>query len=172
MLHNNEIEEKDSPPENLVDLLEKWSACFSRRAMQDALAVAHSAGLTLPSLYLLIHLADHQGAEIGHLRRFMHGSSADASQKVERLVQLGLLQRSEDPRDRRVRTVCLTTEGQRIIQQTIVRRRQWLSVVMAGLSLQEQAESASALCSLVRQAQSLSKQDFDSYQETDGKDLS
>ncbi len=69
---------------------------------------------------------------------------------VGRLDQLGLVERSVDPDDRRICRVELSQEGRRFVERTRNRRRAWLSTRLAGLDADEVATLAAALPVLER----------------------
>ena len=56
---------------------------------------------------------------------------------VERLVQQGLVQRSEAPGDRRVRLVHLTERGRQVVNESIRAGQQWIERVHATLTAEQ-----------------------------------
>ncbi|MDQ3354725.1 MAG: MarR family transcriptional regulator [Actinomycetota bacterium] len=67
-----------------------------------------------------------------------------------RLDQLGLIERTVDPDDRRVCRVRLSTVGRRFVERTRNRRRAWLTTRLATLEADEVATLAAALPVLER----------------------
>ncbi len=63
----------------------------------------------------------------------MEISSAAASQNIERLVQSGLVERAEDPEDRRVRQVALTDKGREFVKASLEQRFNWVEELITGL---------------------------------------
>ena len=53
-------------------------------------------------------------------------TNAAASQSIDRLVNLGLIKRTEDPEDRRAKQLALTPSGQALIEKGIEARSQWI----------------------------------------------
>jgi len=76
-------------------------------------------------------------------------STAAASQMLERLVQQGLILRSEDPRDRRVKQLVLTDKGRGIMQDVLQARQGWLNDVVSALSADERNQIAAAVRILI-----------------------
>jgi DNA-binding MarR family transcriptional regulator len=74
---------------------------------------------------------------------------------IERLVQLDLLQRSEDPLDRRSKCLALTEKGRAVIGESIEARRRWLEDLTTTLTPDQQEAIASALTTLTHAAQRL-----------------
>jgi DNA-binding MarR family transcriptional regulator len=71
---------------------------------------------------------------------------------VGRLDQLGLIERTVDPEDRRVCRVQLSHEGKRFVERTRSRRRAWLTTRLATLEDDDVAALAAALPVLERLA--------------------
>jgi DNA-binding MarR family transcriptional regulator len=74
---------------------------------------------------------------------------------INRLVQLELLQRSEDPLDRRNKSLALTDKGYALIGKSIEARRRWLQNLTNTLTPDQQEAIASALTTLTQAAQTL-----------------
>jgi DNA-binding MarR family transcriptional regulator len=74
---------------------------------------------------------------------------------VERLVQQGLLQRTEDPHDRRVKQVTLTDNGHALVEAGIEARRHWMEQLTKALTPDEQQRIARALILLTQSARKL-----------------
>lgn len=77
------------------------------------------AHLTMPQLKILLMLAAGGGASGQELQRFMGVSLATVTGIVDRLVAHDLVERHEDPHDRRVRRVMLTQHGRLIVERII-----------------------------------------------------
>jgi DNA-binding MarR family transcriptional regulator len=77
----------------------------------------HATGLSMAQIHALMyvyHAGESRVAEIGALNE---ASPAAASQLVERLVRQGLVERSEDPQNRRIKKVRLSERGRRLIRE-------------------------------------------------------
>ncbi len=82
-------------------------------------------------------------------------SSAAASQMLDRLVQLGFIQRSENPEDRRGKCLSLTDKGQTFLQKGIRVRQRWIEDLAASLSSEEMRAAANTVAMLVGKARAL-----------------
>ena len=100
--------------------------------IQDFMQFMHQTGLSRPQIHALLliyHAGECRISEIGALT----GSSpAAASQLVERLVTQGLVQRSEDPLNRRIKKLRLTGKSLKLIRQGVSSNR-FLAELMAAL---------------------------------------
>jgi len=107
-------------------------------------------GLSMPqinALMYIFHAGECQVADIGTLAEV---SSAAASQLVERLVQQDLVERREDPADRRMKILKLSRKGLDLFQRGITANPILLEV-MASLT-DEQRETVQAAFTILAQA--------------------
>lgn len=79
-------------------------------------------------------------------------TSGSITTAVDRLVERGLVNRMDDPADRRVRLVTLTPEGRRLIKPAFARHRSDLDDVVAVLTPKERATLVTLLRKLGRGA--------------------
>jgi DNA-binding MarR family transcriptional regulator len=82
-------------------------------------------------------------------------TNAASSQLVDRLVEQGLLRRSEAAHDRRFKQVELTEAGQAVIEASATLRRRWMEALTEILQPEEQQAVIHALTSLTMAAQRL-----------------
>jgi DNA-binding MarR family transcriptional regulator len=78
---------------------------------------------------------------------------------VERLVQQGLVRRTESPGDRRVRQVHLTEEGRQMVETSIAARQKWVEELTASLTAEQMARIGAALRILTERAAALESQE-------------
>jgi DNA-binding MarR family transcriptional regulator len=135
-----------------------WSAIFLRLSMNDFNRHARGSGLSLAQMTVLMHLYYRGPREVMAFGDLMQVSPAGASQMVERLVQQGLVQRSEAPDDRRVRLVHLTDAGRRVVDESIRARQGWVERLLASLTDEQRAAIGQALPVLTEQAATLEAQ--------------
>ncbi|MFA5787008.1 MAG: MarR family transcriptional regulator [Actinomycetota bacterium] len=87
--------------------------------------------LTMAQLKALIVIAHHGPAPIGRVAEHLQVGMPTASHLVDRLVQAGLIERTEDPSDRRRAIVKLSAEGGSLVaglrEQGREHLRPWLS---------------------------------------------
>lgn len=72
-------------------------------------------GLSLPQIRLLLALAHFGPATINQVAERLHSGQSAASLLVDRLVQAHLVERTDDPADRRRAIVRLTEEGEALM---------------------------------------------------------
>jgi DNA-binding MarR family transcriptional regulator len=79
-------------------------------------------------------------------------TSAAASQMLDRLVQQGLIARSEDPHDRRGKRIALTDIGRQVIREGFPIHQGWLNDLTQTLTPIEREQIGAALSILVEKA--------------------
>ena len=117
--------------------------------------LAKSSGLSMPQFSILMQVHHRGNCAIGDISEHFDITSAAASQLVEKLVQGGLIQREEDPQDRRAKVLNLTDKGRKFIQHGIEERRRWVDELAAKLTAEERAKVVEAVTLMTRAAQEL-----------------
>jgi DNA-binding MarR family transcriptional regulator len=79
-------------------------------------------------------------------------TNAAASQAIDRLVNLGMIGRAEDPDDRRAKQLTLTQEGRALIEKGFEARGNWISGLTDALNPEQQTLIISALTLLTETA--------------------
>ncbi len=87
-----------------------------------ALAAMDEAAITLPQVLLLSHVERCVATSPTEVAAAMHASLPAVSQMIDRLVQQKLLDRAEDPADRRRKTVATTSEARTLLRKLNVAR--------------------------------------------------
>ena len=136
----------------LTSVLRSWSEVFMRRSMHDFMRFSRQSGLSMTQISVLFRL--HYGGSCGvsELGDHLGVSNAAASQMVERLVGMDLLKRSEDPVDRRVKTLALTSKGKALVLDSIEARRRWMEDLTTALAPDQEQQIVAALTMLTQAA--------------------
>ncbi len=134
-----------SPPEQFVQVIHRWAEVFMQRSMRDFRKFMGETGLTFPQINVLMRLHHSGACGVSDLAEKMAVSNAAASQLVDRLVQMGYVERREDPDDRRAKILTLTPEGKALIAKGVQMRARWLEDLAASLSEQDRARIIEAL---------------------------
>ena len=91
-----------SPEKILSDILKEWSEVFMRRSMRDFKRFIDESGLSPSQLSTLMHLYYSDDCGVSGLSKHLGITKPAVSQLIERLVKMELLERTENPRDRRI----------------------------------------------------------------------
>lgn len=126
-------------------ILVEWSTTFLRLAMHDFGRFTRNAGLSLGQMNVLLHLYHRGSCEVTNFCDMLLVTPAGASQMIERMVQSGVVQRSETPGDRRIRLVSLTPKGNQIVLDSIAARQACFDRVAESLTAEEQKQIGAAL---------------------------
>jgi DNA-binding MarR family transcriptional regulator len=105
--------------------LRAWARVFMRRSVHEFIVAMKDSGLSTSQLNSLMRLHYHGPCPITGLGDDLGVTTAAASQIVDRLATMGLIERSEDPNDRRVRQVTLTEAGRKLVARGIEARLAW-----------------------------------------------
>ncbi len=144
----------------LPQALRAWAQVFMRRSMTDFMRYARDSGLSMQQLGALFYLCRRDSRGVSDIGDDLGVTSAAASQMIERLVQQGLLERSEDPHDRRVKQVVLTAKGKELIERSMQARQGWLEKVARLLTPEQQETIIASLKLLTEMAQALDQEDL------------
>jgi DNA-binding MarR family transcriptional regulator len=131
--------------------LQKWIAIFMHNSMRGVFLFAKANGLSMSQLGALFHVVEGCSG-VSDIGGDLGISSPAASQMIERLVQQGLITRSEDPNDRRAKQIVLTEHGKQIVQESMRARSEWIDVLANKLSPAEQDQAAVVLTVLASRA--------------------
>jgi len=135
--------------------IRSWMDVFMHRSMRGWGRYAKSTGLSMPQFSILMQL-HHKGA--CGMSRISEGydiSPAAASQLVDKLVHNDLIQRVEDPNDRRAKLLSLTDKGRDLVLRGIEERYRWVDELGDKLTADERVQVSEALDILTRVARDL-----------------
>lgn len=109
------------------------------RIIQDFMQFMRRTGLSTPQIHAILHIYHSQNGECGlsEICGLTDSSKPAASQLVERLVQQGWVQRSEDPHDRRNKNLRLTHKSLKLIQNGVT-SNSFLLDLMTSLPAKQQ----------------------------------
>ena len=118
----------------MVDTMSKLQAMQHSLQENDALGVMSQSGLTIAQLVALHVLVQHGPHTVGGIASCVKLSAAAASHLVDRLVQRGLVARSEHAVDRRQKQVSISSAGRALIDRLDRARMAGITGLMAQLS--------------------------------------
>jgi DNA-binding MarR family transcriptional regulator len=137
-----------------TEVIREWSEVFMHRSMRDFRKFMDETGLSFSQINILMRLNHGGNSGVSEIGDQLGITNAAASQAVDRLVQLGLIKRTEDPDDRRAKKLALTPDGHALIEKGIEVRSQWVEGLTGALSPDEQSLIISALTLLTAAARS------------------
>jgi DNA-binding MarR family transcriptional regulator len=128
---------------------------ITTRSMRERSHFVKASGLSMPQFGILMHLHYSNNCGISHLGEHMDISAPAASQLVDRLVQHGLVERTEDPHDRRAKQLALTAKGRELIETSLTARTRWVDELVRSLRPEDYNQVATTLSKLTEAVQDL-----------------
>lgn len=127
-----------SPSRQFAQVLREWADVFMSRSMRETIQFWKDLGLSMPQISTMMRLNYQGPCGVSDVGSHLGVTNAAASQMVEKLVQQGLLERAEDPNDRRARQLTLTPRGRALIEKGLEARRRWLEELGQWLTSEQQ----------------------------------
>ena len=100
----------------LIQTIRQFMDIAMHHSMRERSHFAKATGLSMPQFGILMQLHYRGNCGVSDIGERFDITNAAASQLVEKLVQSRLIQREEDPSDRRARLLNLTDKGRQLIQ--------------------------------------------------------
>ena len=141
--------------DSLVVVLMESFGIFRQHMMGNFFTYARDKGLTMGQLGAMLHI-HHKGAcGVSDIGNDLGVTNSAASQMLERLVQLKLITRSEDPDDRRVKHIVLTDQGRQVLLESNRAYQNWLVALAQSMEPAEREQVGNALTKLIEKARQL-----------------
>ena len=141
-----------SSTKELTEVIHEWSEVFMRRSGREFKRFMVETGLSFSQLMVLMRLYHGSKSGVSEIGEQLGITNAAASQSIDRLVNLGLIERTEDPMDRRAKQLVLTRKGQGLIEKSIKARCQWIEDLTEALTPDQQQVTILALTLLTKAA--------------------
>ena len=106
----------------------------------------------MPQFSILMQLHYKGSCGMSEISERSNVTAAAASQLVEKLVQSELIERMEDPNDRRAKQLSLSKKGAKLVEQGIEERHRWMDELAGNISAEESGLVVEALEILIRAA--------------------
>jgi len=135
--------------------LREWMDVFMHRSMRGWNQFAKSTGLSMPQFSILMQLHYKGPCGMSEISERFDVSAAAASQLVDKLVQAGYIERTEDPSDRCAKLLKLSTSGAKLVDNGIQERYRWMDDLSSKLSVADQTRISEALSILTEEARKL-----------------
>ena len=133
---------KHSDP--FVDQLQRVARAFIFSSMQNVIKYSKKSGYSMSHIGALMHLQDKGMSAVSELGDHLGITYPAVSQMLDRLVDEGLIQRTEDPNDRRSKQIVLTDKGMDTLNEGIKARQASLLEMADKLTDSEKEQIASA----------------------------
>ncbi|GAB4581918.1 MAG: MarR family transcriptional regulator [Anaerolineales bacterium] len=132
--------------------LEKLLETFMRRSMHNFILTAKERGLSMTQMGALFAIHRKGACGVTDIGDHLGITAAATSQMLNRLVEQNLIERAEDPADRRLKRIVLTAAGTQTLQESIRARQNWIHRLTATLTPEEQEHVSASLQLLLEKA--------------------
>ena len=129
----------------LKESLREWMDVFMHRSMRGWMTFAKSTGLSMPQFSVLMQLHHRGPCGMSEISEKFDITAAAASQLTEKLVQGGYIERTEDPNDRRAKSIQLTPKGKELVEVGMKERYRWMDELVSKLSAEDKPKVVEAL---------------------------
>ncbi len=141
--------------EKFLETMHAWMYEVMRHSMHGFVQHAKKSGISMSQIAAMIKLNKDAVCGVTDLGDELGISSAAASQLLDRMVQQGSVERTEDPQDRRSKHLVLTDKGLKTLKETVNARRQWIRALASSLNEGELCQVTDALAILVGKSKML-----------------
>lgn len=137
--------------------LQDWSGVFLQHSMREFKQLMDDNGLSPSQIITLYSLYHGEPCGVSAIGTQLGVSNAASSQLIDRLVLLGLVERTEDPTDRRAKCLTLSTRGKTLVERGITARARWMEGLTTTLTPEQQTTVIAALTMLINCASMIRK---------------
>lgn len=137
-------------PTEFLNTVENWAKLYFFQSLTDFFNYLKHSDLSLLQGYALTYLFFKGPIKISELCEHMMVSPGAASQMVDRLEKLKMVERIADPEDRRVRKVLVLDKGERFVQENFNFSQSWLSEIPGNITPEQEAQITAVLSILIQ----------------------
>jgi DNA-binding MarR family transcriptional regulator len=130
------------------EALRDWVEASMQRSMHAFIRYARQSALSFSQISSLFRLYHRGPSPVNELAEHLGVTMAAVSQLLAPLEETGLIQRTEDQADRRVKRIALTDQGIQRVQESMHARHAWLEDLAALITSEEKTELLSPILRL------------------------
>ena len=138
-------------------VMREWVKEFMSRSTQDLIPFLKQSDLNMAQYGTLMRLHHQDKCGVSDIGDQLGITHPAASQLVEKLVQNGLVERTEAAHDRRVRQLALTSKGRALVQSSLEARLGWTRALGESIPNDRREAIVQAMTELIAAAQDLEK---------------
>ncbi|MBT2569208.1 MarR family transcriptional regulator [Planococcus sp. ISL-110] len=141
----NDDKHSNSHDLDRIAFMEKELRYISGIIKQQGREILNSYTITPPQFVALQWLFEHGDMTIGDLSNKMYLAFSTTTDLVDRMEKNELVVRIREEQDRRVVRIKLLKEGERVIEEVIQKRQEYLKTVLANFTVDEAEQFAALL---------------------------
>ena len=134
-----------SKPDPFLENLRAWMEASMHRSFHAFIRNTRGSDLSLSQVNTLFRLYHRGPGSVNDLADHLGVTKAAVSQLLDPLIEAGLIQRSENPEDRRSKLIALTEKGQTQVEKSRNTRHAWLSELSQVLTEAEKEQLLPAI---------------------------
>ena len=134
---------------DISETLKKWIKLTLSKTFYSIFKFSKENEISMPQIGALIRIQRKGICSVSDIGTDLGTSSAAASQLLNRMVQLDLIERSEDPNDRRIKKINLTQKGLEFLNECFRASYKWFEDLVVSLKSDEMKEIITVLNSLI-----------------------
>jgi len=135
--------------EELLTTIKKWVDLTFQKSIGGMLKFTKENNLTMSQIAVLMRLYRKDNCKVSDIGENMGISNAAASQLLDRMVQLGFIERSVDSNDRRIKNLNLTQKGLKMLNESFRASKEWFEELISKLNDNEMKETITVLNRLI-----------------------
>jgi len=135
--------------EELLIIIKKWIELTFQKSIGVMIKFSKENNLTMSQIAVLIRLYRKENCTVSDVGINMGTSNAAASQLLDRMVQLGFIERTVDSNDRRIKNLNLTQNGLEILNESFRASKKWFEELTYKLNDNEKSETIIVLNRLI-----------------------
>lgn len=135
----------------MKDFKEAWCfrlAALSRKISRSYNSECSTLGVTATQSFVLLDLLDHDGSSVKDIAARIQLDSPAVTGVIDRLFKENLVDRKEDPSDRRSLQIFLTPVGHRLVEKLIPVSITYNQFIQSGFDEQDRTKFEALLTSL------------------------
>jgi len=121
-------------PNDPMQTMENWAKLYFFQSLTDFFNYLKQTDLSLLQAYALAHIFFKGPLKMSNLCEHMMVSPAAASQLIDRLEKLEMVERVPEPGDRRVRKIVVLEKGKNFVQENFHFSQSWLTKIRANVT--------------------------------------
>ncbi len=138
--------------EEVISVIRRWAEMFIHRAMSDFSYYGRKHNLSLSQVGVLFRLSHEGMGRVSQIADSLGITSAAVSQMLDGLVKQGLVTRTEDSTDRRMKQIELTDKGHKVLGEILEVRGRWFASLSEEMDDQERKAVVDGLRILTEKA--------------------
>lgn len=119
------------------------------KIMKKNYSLLNDNDLSMVQLHGLMYVFEHPQCSLKELAKKFSISTPSANDLVNRLVNLNLIKREEDKKDRRLIRLSLTDKGKRVLNKILKTKKQCFSFLIKKISFEEKKQLLSILKKII-----------------------